>query len=51
VQTETALRVAGGVQDGGVDAGDGEDFVVGGGVVRGMDGGDFEVEPGGLGGH
>jgi len=51
VQAEAALRVAGGVEDSGVDAGDAEDFVVGGGVVRGLDGGDFEVEPGGLGGH
>jgi hypothetical protein len=48
VETDAALGVAGGVEDGAGEVGDGDDFVVVEGVVGGGDFGGGDAEPGGL---
>jgi len=48
VEADTALGMAGGVEDGAGEAGDGDDFTVVEGVVRGGNLGGGDAKPGGL---
>jgi len=51
VETDAAFGVAGGVEDGAGEAGDGDEFAIFEGVVRGGDGGGGDAEPAGLNVH
>ena len=48
IETDAAFGVAGGVEDGAGEAGDGDEFAVVEGVVRSVDGGGWYAEPAGL---
>ena len=51
VETDAAFGVAGGVEDGAGEAGDGDEFAIFEGVVGGGDGGGGDAEPAGLNVH